>query len=95
MPPTRRIHQTFPRSRQLPLRIQHLQGYGYKFAFEAKPNERRGHNYFAVTGSYLAFILTLDHPEIYGVNGRIRFLKNIMGMWPVQASKPERCFTLT
>ena len=27
------------------------QGYGYKFAFEAKPNEPRGHIYFAVTGS--------------------------------------------
>src|SRR6267142_2326667 len=28
------------------------QGYGYKFAFEAKPNEPSGHIYFAVTGSY-------------------------------------------
>ncbi len=44
------------------------QGYGYKFAFEAKPNEPRGHIYFAVTGSYLAFIPTLDHPEMCGVN---------------------------
>jgi hypothetical protein len=35
------------------------QKYGYKFAFEAKPNEPRGHIYFAVTGSYLAFIPTL------------------------------------
>src|SRR5205085_4320932 len=34
------------------------QGYGYKFAFEAKPNEPRGHIYFAVTGSYLALIPT-------------------------------------
>ena len=32
------------------------QGYGYRFAFEAKPNEPRGHIYFAVTGSYLGFI---------------------------------------
>src|ERR1043165_4082317 len=44
------------------------QGYGYKFAFEAKPNEPRGHIYFAVTGSYLAFIPTLDHPDMCGVN---------------------------
>lgn len=44
------------------------QGYGYKFAFEAKPNEPRGHIYFAVTGSYLALIPTLDHPEMCGVN---------------------------
>jgi len=44
------------------------QGYNYKFAFEAKPNEPRGHMYFAVTGSYLALIPTLDHPEMCGVN---------------------------
>jgi xylose isomerase len=47
------------------------QGYGYKFAFEAKPNEPRGHMYFAVTGSYLAFIETLDHPEMCGVNPEV------------------------
>jgi xylose isomerase len=44
------------------------QGYGYRFAFEAKPNEPRGHIYFAVTGSYLALIPTLAHPEMCGVN---------------------------
>ncbi|HEV7302355.1 MAG TPA: xylose isomerase [Tepidisphaeraceae bacterium] len=44
------------------------QGYNYKFAFEAKPNEPRGHIYFAVTGSYLGFIPTLDHPDMCGVN---------------------------
>src|SRR3954471_9741241 len=44
------------------------QKYGYKFAFEAKPNEPRGHMYFAVTGSYLALIPTLAHPEMCGVN---------------------------
>ncbi len=42
--------------------------FGYKFAFEAKPNEPRGHLYFAVTGSYLALIPTLDHPDMCGVN---------------------------
>ncbi len=45
--------------------------YGYKFAFEAKPNEPRGHIYFAVTGSYLAFIPTLDHPDMCGVNPEV------------------------
>jgi xylose isomerase len=45
--------------------------YGYRFAFEAKPNEPRGHIYFAVTGSYLAFIPTLDHPEMCGVNPEV------------------------
>jgi xylose isomerase len=44
------------------------QKYGYRFAFEAKPNEPRGHMYFAVTGSYLALIPTLAHPEMCGVN---------------------------
>src|SRR4051812_33784973 len=47
------------------------QGYGYKFAFEAKPNEPRGHMYFAVTGSYLALIPTLDHPDMCGVNPEV------------------------
>lgn len=47
------------------------QGYKYKFAFEAKPNEPRGHMYFAVTGSYLALIPTLDHPEMCGVNPEV------------------------
>jgi xylose isomerase len=45
--------------------------YGYKFAFEAKPNEPRGHMYFAVTGSYLALIPSLDHPEMCGVNPEV------------------------
>jgi len=45
--------------------------YGYKFAFEAKPNEPRGHIYFAVTGSYLALIPTLRHPEMCGVNPEV------------------------
>jgi xylose isomerase len=45
--------------------------FGYRFAFEAKPNEPRGHIYFAVTGSYLAFIPTLDHPEMCGVNPEV------------------------
>jgi xylose isomerase len=47
------------------------QGYGYKFAFEAKPNEPRGHIYFAVTGSYLALIPTLKHPDMCGVNPEV------------------------
>ena len=47
------------------------QGYGYRFAFEAKPNEPRGHIYFAVTGSYLGFIPTLDKPHLFGVNPEV------------------------
>ncbi len=47
------------------------QKYGYRFAFEAKPNEPRGHIYFAVTGSYLGFIPTLDKPHLFGVNPEV------------------------
>jgi xylose isomerase len=42
--------------------------YGMKFALEAKPNEPRGDIYNATTGHMLAFIETLDHPEMVGVN---------------------------
>lgn len=44
------------------------QKFGYKFAFEAKPNEPRGDMYFSVTGSYLGFIPTLKYPDMCGVN---------------------------
>ena len=47
------------------------QGYGYRFAFEAKPNEPRGHMYFAVTGSYLALIPSLKHAAMCGVNPEV------------------------
>ena len=39
-----------------------------KFALEAKPNEPRGDIYLSTTGAMLAFIETLDHPEMVGVN---------------------------
>lgn len=47
------------------------QGYGYKFALEAKPNEPRADIYMPTTGAYLAFIETLDHSEIVGVNPEV------------------------
>src|SRR6266545_3638435 len=47
------------------------QGYGYKFALEAKPNEPRGDIYFPTTGAYLGFINTLSHPEMVGVNPEV------------------------
>ncbi len=47
------------------------QGYDLKFALEAKPNEPRGHIYNATTGHMLAFIETLDHPEMVGVNPEV------------------------
>ena len=47
------------------------QGYDLKFALEAKPNEPRGDIYNATTGHMLAFIETLEHPEMVGVNPEI------------------------
>jgi xylose isomerase len=43
-------------------------GYDLKFALEAKPNEPRGDLYFPTTAAYLAFIETLEHPDMVGVN---------------------------
>jgi xylose isomerase len=47
------------------------QGYDLRFALEAKPNEPRGDIYNATTGHMLAFIETLDHPEMVGVNPEV------------------------
>jgi xylose isomerase len=47
------------------------QKYGLRFALEAKPNEPRGDIYFATTASYLAFIPTLDSPDMVGVNPEV------------------------
>ena len=47
------------------------QGYDLKFALEAKPNEPRGDIFNATTGHMLAFIETLDHPEMVGVNPEV------------------------
>lgn len=47
------------------------QGYDYKFALEAKPNEPRADIYFPTTGSYLAFIETLEHKDMVGVNPEV------------------------
>jgi len=45
--------------------------YDMKFALEAKPNEPRGDIYNSTTGHMLAFIETLDHPEMVGVNPEV------------------------
>ena len=47
------------------------QKYDLKLALEAKPNEPRGDIYNATTGHMLAFINTLDHPEMVGVNPEV------------------------
>jgi xylose isomerase len=45
--------------------------YDLQFALEAKPNEPRGDMYNSTTGHMLAFIATLDHPEMVGVNPEV------------------------
>ena len=47
------------------------QKYNLKFALEAKPNEPRADIYNPTTGHMLAFIETLDHPEMVGVNPEV------------------------
>jgi len=63
--------------------------YDMKFALEAKPNEPRGDIYNPTTGHMLAFIATLDHPEMVGVNPEvahehmagINFLHGVAQAW--------------
>jgi xylose isomerase len=65
------------------------QGYDLRFALEPKPNEPRGDIYLATVGHALAFIETLDHPEMVGVNPEVaheqmaglNFLHNIAQAW--------------
>jgi len=47
------------------------QGYTLRFALEPKPNEPRGDIYLPTIGHMLAFIYTLDHPEMVGVNPEV------------------------
>ena len=44
------------------------QRYNLRLALEAKPNEPRGDIFLPTTGHMLAFIYTLDHPDMVGVN---------------------------
>ncbi|GHO70086.1 xylose isomerase [Ktedonobacter sp. SOSP1-52] len=46
-------------------------GYDLRFALEPKPNEPRSDTYFPTIGHMLAFIATLDHPEMVGVNPEV------------------------
>jgi xylose isomerase len=47
------------------------QGFDYRFALEAKPNEPRADIYMPTTGAYLGLIPSLDHPELVGVNPEV------------------------
>ncbi|HVV24713.1 MAG TPA: xylose isomerase [Pseudonocardiaceae bacterium] len=47
------------------------QGYGIRFALEPKPNEPRGDILLPTVGHALAFISTLEHHEMVGVNPEV------------------------
>jgi xylose isomerase len=46
-------------------------GYGLRFAIEPKPNEPRGDILLPTLGHAIAFIETLDKPELFGVNPEV------------------------
>jgi xylose isomerase len=47
------------------------QGYELRFALEPKPNEPRGDLFLPTIGHALAFIDTLEHPELVGLNPEV------------------------
>ena len=47
------------------------QGYGLRFALEPKPNEPRGDILLPTVGHALAFVMDLEHPELFGVNPEV------------------------
>jgi len=47
------------------------QKYSLRFALEPKPNEPRGDIFFPTIGHMLAFIYTLAHPDMVGVNPEV------------------------
>jgi xylose isomerase len=46
-------------------------GYGIRFALEPKPNEPRGDIFLPTVGHALAFISTLDHADMVGLNPEV------------------------
>jgi xylose isomerase len=47
------------------------QGYGLRFALEPKPNEPRGDIFLPTVGHALAFIASLDHADMVGLNPEV------------------------
>ncbi len=47
------------------------QGYKLRLALEPKPNEPRSDTYLPTIGHMLAFIYTLDHPDMVGLNPEV------------------------
>jgi len=55
------------------------QGYNLRFALEPKPNEPRSDLFLPTIGHMLAFIYTLDHPEMVGLNPEVAH-ENMSGL---------------
>ncbi|WP_336921413.1 xylose isomerase [Aquipuribacter sp. SD81] len=47
------------------------QGYGLRFALEPKPNEPRGDIFLPTIGHAIAFISTLERPDLVGINPEV------------------------
>jgi hypothetical protein len=72
-------------------------GYGLRFAIEPKPNEPRGDTLLPTVGHALAFIGSLEHPELVGLNpevghGQMAGLNAVLGLGGSR-SKPLACLT--
>lgn len=68
------VRQALERYREaVDLLSEHVlaKGYGLRFAIEPKPNEPRGDILLPTVGHALAFIGTLAHPEMAGVNPEV------------------------
>ena len=65
------------------------QGYDLRFAIEPKPNEPRGDILLPTVGHALAFIETLERPELVGVNPEIGH-EEMAGLNAAPAT-PRRC----
>ena len=68
------------------------QGYDIRFAIEPKPNEPRGDILLPTIGHALAFINTLEHPEIVGVNPEIGH-EEMAGLNYAHSASLRRCGT--
>jgi xylose isomerase len=67
-----RIDQALPRGDQFLCEYSIASKYGYKFAVRSQAQRAaRAHLFRRSPGSYLAFIPTLDHPEMCGVNPEV------------------------
>lgn len=71
------------------------QGYDLRFALEPKPNEPRSDTYLPTVGHMLAFIYTLDYPEMVGLNPEVahEIMANLNFMHGVaQAMEVDKLF---